>query len=283
MKSKLKLGEPIDFPLQKEDMPLMNAIVSLSSLEVLPEPPEDAHRELFNHLQSGFFFELMWVLKDRLKLWTRADYPFNTLDCLAHESGGAVMIALLNLCEAVLDYGLIKLPYSPLGLWYRVQLEQQIVSFGKTFFSKKTKKERLESLRSVIKQLAVWKNPYKPDDRLRHHNFNLFSAAIAIGKPQPDDNNELKKQRGEFRRKAWQPLLKALREHVRDLDKGVKAEGSTQKASFKAFQIQGDSLIAVIDGKQFEVIYSPPKKNLSNRGVKPNITLNQQGLHDFCP
>jgi hypothetical protein len=277
MKSKLKLGEPIDFPLQKEDMPLMNAIVSLSSLEVLPEPPKDAHIELFNHLQAGFCFELMWVLKNRLKLWTKADYPFNTLDCLAHESGGKVMIALLNLCEAVLDYGLIKLPYSPLGLWYRVQLERKTVSFGKTFFSKKTKQEMLKSQRRVIAQLAAWENPYKADDPIPHRNsnFNLFSAAIAIGKPQPYDNNQLERKRKEFRVEAWQPLLKALREHVRNLDKGVKAEGSTQKASFKAFQIQGDSLIAVIDGKQFEVIDSPPKKNLSNRGVKTNITLNQ--------
>ncbi len=283
MNSKSHLGEPFEFPLQKEDMPLMGAVTSLSSLDVLPEPAKEAHEELFTHLQEGYVTGLMWVLKDRLKLWARTDYPFNTLDFQAYESKGAVMTARLNLCEAVLDYGLIKLPYSPLSLWYRIEIEQKALSFGRTFFSKSTKQEILKSRRSMVAKLAAWENPYKLDDRLEHHNFNLFSAAIAIGKPQPDDSKKLRKQRKDFRNKAWQPLLKALRWRIRDIEKGVEVDNSTEKVAFKAVQIRGESLIAMIDGKNFEVIYSPPKKNLSNRGVKTNISLTPQGLDDFCP
>lgn len=275
MESKFFIGEPIETPLQKEDMPLANAIASLSSIEIIPETPKGAHIAMFLYFQSGFVYELMWFLKDRLKLWTRTEYPFNTVECLAFESKGAVMTALLNLCEAVMDYGLIKLPYSPLTLWYRIQKERKIAKFGKPLFSKETKQKELEVERSIITQLTKWENPYKPDEPQMQHNFNLFNMAIAIGKPQPDDNDELKKKRREFRVKAWQPLLKALRWQAKDTDKGVQIEGSTQKASFKALQIQGDNLIAVVDGKKIKLIYSPSKKNLSNRGVKANITLDQ--------
>jgi hypothetical protein len=275
MESKFFIGEPIETPLSKDNMPLANAIASLSSIEILPEPSKDAHKVMFLYFQAGFVFELMWFMKERTGLWGRGEYPFNTLECRAFESGGAVMVALFNLCAAVIDYGLIKPPHKPLTLWYRIQREQKTINFGESFFSEETKQKRLKFLRSLINQLAIWENPYKADERHMQHNFNLFNAAIAIGKPQADDNNELKKQRREFRDKTWKPLLKALRWQAQDIDKGVEIEGSIQKASFKALQIYGNSLIAVLDGKKFEVIYSPHKKNISNRGVKANITLAQ--------
>lgn len=121
----LRLGQPVVFTFGSEHQPLLNAIRTLYEAKFLPDPSKPAHEVIFQHFQAGYNFELMWVIKNQLKLWKRTDYPFNLPACRAYESGSQAIIARLNLCEQVLD--LLPpdiLAYSTaIPFWTRVELE----------------------------------------------------------------------------------------------------------------------------------------------------------------
>jgi hypothetical protein len=98
--------------------------------------------------------------------------------------------------------------------------------------------------------------------------YKLFNSGIAIGKPLENDSEEKRKERQIFRLQAWKPHLYSIRKTNGDLRTGVEG------IEFGSYETRGDAIHLKVGGRKTEVVFAPPKKNISGRGRKPKQNLN---------
>lgn len=255
-------GKPLDFTYDCKHQLLMDTVAALYDYEVLPDPPKEAHEAKFLLLQAGFAFELLWVLKNQLKLWNRNDYPFCEPACRAYESAGQAMVKRLNLCEEIL--GLLPEPaiVTPLWFWEHVEREHKIISYV-AHYRETGKRESEEQWRKFIRKLKNWENPHAPNDQSIRYSYFLIDYSIKVGKPQDGDSKEVKSARKNFLNEFWNPYIGSLEKILKDSQEGVGG------CEFKTFLVKGENLVVQLGGRQTKLIYSPLRRHISNRGKKP--------------
>ncbi len=274
-KKLVKLDKPFTISKEILNTSLGQSIVWLMN-EVeppFPNPIQPFHIAIFQQFQSEFILELMWVLKDSFPaIWRRIDYPFNTTVCRALESRGLESLRLLNLSMQCEEFD----PNFTCSLvnWMFAKAEHKVSTLRKYFSQGTNKQANIESNSDMIRELKVWENPYRSeiDPSLPKKNcfyrYNLFKTAIVLGKPLSGDSRDKYAERKAFQDKAWTPYINALSAINRDERDGVENVG------FYGFDLKGDSIVAQLKGRQTEPWFSPPKKNISGRGRKPNQNLN---------
>ena len=246
---------------------LMNAV------EIpFPHPRKPFHHAIFNDFQSEFIIELLWVLKEETKAWSRTDYPFNTKEARALESRGWWASRLLNLAIKCNDFD-PSFP-DPLICWGLAMAEIKQFTLKNRFALGIDRQNCFKNNNATHNKLSIWENPYNhnPENGLdqprEYHLYNLFESAIRIGKLQPNDNKDRRREREIFRLQAWKPYLDALQKMNRDQQNGVG------DVTFPSFEIRGNSVVEKLGGRKIQPWFTPAKENISGRGRKPSQNLN---------
>jgi hypothetical protein len=246
---------------------LMNAV------EIpFPHPRKPFHHAIFNDFQSEFIIELLWVLKEETRAWSRSDYPFNTKEARALESRGWWASRLLNLAIKCNDYD--PSFSDPLIRWGLAMAEIKQFTLKNRFALGVDKQKCFKNNNTVYQKLSIWENPYTyspqndPIQPREYYLYTLFESGIRIGKIQPEDNKNTRKEKEIFRLQAWKPYVDALKNMNCDQRDGVG------DVSFPSFEIRGNGVIEKLGGRKIQPWFTPPKENISGRGRKPNSNLN---------
>jgi hypothetical protein len=248
--------------------PLVFAIdLLMNAVEIpFPQPKESFHDAIFQEFQSEFYIELLWVLKEETKAWSRTEYPFNTKQARALESRGWWASRLLNLAVKCNDYD-PSFSY-PLIRWCFAMAEVKQFSLKNRFKRGVDKQTCFKNNNTVYQNLSIWENPYtySPQNAQtkEYHLYTLFESAIRIGKIQPEDNKNTRREKEIFRLQAWKPYVDALKNMNRDQRDGV---GDVQ---FPSFEIRGNGVVEKAGGRKIRPWFTPPKENISGRGRKSN-------------
>lgn len=225
-------------------------------------PPKANHLIVTRYTNSSWNCVLIWLLKKQIKIFTPREWQkiLKMIPCIvAYESMADILLAVLELADAVLDYmPLDSLPYTSPWTWWELCItEIRAESFLRHFGGVISKEEIKGEIADTIENLKGWKNPYSPTKFTDKHIYNLIEAAIAIGKPQDSDTKALMKKRRKFYKRAWIPLRKAFQAYWQALDKGV------DNFTFLAGGIEADELMLQVGRHPIAVSFPETKKRVS--------------------
>lgn len=178
--------------------------------------------------QQSWHITLFWTSVDQMQKISKEysmesikqkliNLPFNTRNQIyTGEYAGRLFSAQLELCMACMKFANkitypVPLPYdNALDWWkYGILHERSNIAFNRALEEGKTSKNELhKEFRHHLRLLNEQKNPYDPTAEPELHN--LIQIALTIIQPNPRDNNEVRRERKEFRLGAWRIYKQAL-------------------------------------------------------------------------
>lgn len=214
---------------------------------------DNAQEKLLQHKKEQFDAALLWVGKTQTKIPRKREAPFDSEYFRIVEPWGAHLNATLELCNAILDVlddfpqiGEIFPGTTALGWWAQIMIEIKLGTFERKInpTPSVTKTSHEANCKAEIKKLKSFQLP--EGNTLRDE---LDRIAVIIAKPQPSDNNQIKRTRRKFREEAWKKYLDTAYDWA-------TAQGNDSRLG-RVLAIEG-KLVRQAKGRQKTVLYPKP-------------------------
>lgn len=213
-------GVTISFPVDNKYNELVSFVMNFNNTQIADtfEPQEKfaIERSFF-----GSTIAQLWVVQLQSKAVRQCDEPFSTEPFQAAKPYGKFLNALLELCAACLNFidengASASIDYKNAYQWWtQICIELEIGRTG-TYVARlrnpehppqmaickpRSNKESFgKDVDTELNELDNWRNPYGMD---MPHLYELVNVSIAIGQPNPNDNNKLRNARKIFRNSVW--------------------------------------------------------------------------------
>jgi hypothetical protein len=213
-------------------------------------------------IHKNWMIALFWVLNFESKSLRDKDYPFCHPEFQFFEPLGRKIHADLLLwddCLRFIDKFWDSQEFNnttAIKEWDATTQERMLCSY-QSIPCKVTLRESINYLNREIALLKETKNPHNPDQKPRL--YNLIEVAKTIGKFNPSDNNQIKRERRNFRDNRWKLYIAAHRNWCKRLS-GVD-EATYRGKDFNPLlaYVEGEKLKLLVNGRQTRTIYTAPK------------------------
>lgn len=182
-----------------------NAIKAIQAPLIFPINPGKGKNEWLAYDQTCWVIVARWVVRNRLGLWSRRDYPFNTKLFKQHEMWATFLTDILSLSIACHDET-SKSPYSSgFEHWMYILTEIRLSGVIRIFCEGGVQKRSYErELRTDLRHLKNFVNPYCPSKEKHHHA--LISSAIPLA-----EKTYGKSRKVGFYARYYAPILESFR------------------------------------------------------------------------